>query len=231
MIELSEDEWRCAFPIWLRTGKLPSPQKDDAIECKFNPWHDPEDGRFTFAGSGNYHGANAFQRASHAQGTSGRRNTRDTQPAGAHKSKMRRTEKPNPAVEFVSGVGEGVSDVAKGAIASAHSMLTTNPVTTVRNAGLGIASMIDTAIAAEGTPARVQVSRVADTAANASARDIGRVTGSIAGNVALAVAPGAALNKVSALRRLRTAAPLATYEPPQVGWVKENLGPDKAWKQ
>lgn len=45
MIELSEDEWRCAFPIWLRTGRLPSIQKDDEIECKFNPWHNPEDGR------------------------------------------------------------------------------------------------------------------------------------------------------------------------------------------
>ncbi|WP_374943053.1 hypothetical protein [Sphingomonas sp.] len=51
--------------------------------------------------------------------------------------------------------------------------------------------MIDIAIAAEDTPARVQVTRAADAVANASAQDIGRATGSVAGNVALAVAPGA----------------------------------------
>lgn len=56
MIEVSEQEWRRAFPIWLRTGRLPSYLKDDGIECKFNPWHDPENGRFTFAGTGRYHG-------------------------------------------------------------------------------------------------------------------------------------------------------------------------------
>jgi LysM repeat protein len=40
-----------AFSVWLRTGRrgggLP-------IEVKFNPWHDREDGRFTFVGQGNY---------------------------------------------------------------------------------------------------------------------------------------------------------------------------------
>jgi hypothetical protein len=56
MAELSEDEWRLAFPMWLRTGRLPSIRNGDAIERKFNPWHDPEDGRFTFAGTGRYHG-------------------------------------------------------------------------------------------------------------------------------------------------------------------------------
>ena len=56
MIKISEEEWRRAFPMWLRTGRLPSYPKGDGIECKFNPWHDPEDGRFTFAGAGRYHG-------------------------------------------------------------------------------------------------------------------------------------------------------------------------------
>jgi hypothetical protein len=89
--------------------------------------------------------------------------------------------------------------------------------------------MIDKAIAAEDTPARIQVLRAADAVANASARDIGRATGSAVGNVALAAVPGAALGKVSALRRVRRAASLESYEPLQIGWVKENLGPDKAW--
>lgn len=37
-----------AFEIYLRTGR----QFD--FETKFNPWHDPDDGRFTFAGQGRY---------------------------------------------------------------------------------------------------------------------------------------------------------------------------------
>ena len=39
-----------AFEYYLRTGRrLADP---DPVETKFNPWHDPEDGRFTFAGQG-----------------------------------------------------------------------------------------------------------------------------------------------------------------------------------
>lgn len=91
--------------------------------------------------------------------------------------------------------------------------------------------MIDTAIAAEDTPARVQISRAAAAASKASARDIGRATGSVAGNVALAVTPGAALSEVSALRSLRMARPRTTYDPPQIGWVKENLGRDSPAKR
>jgi LysM repeat protein len=40
-----------AFEAYLRTGRRTPAAK---IEFKFNPWHDPEDGRFTFAGRGNY---------------------------------------------------------------------------------------------------------------------------------------------------------------------------------
>jgi len=40
-----------AFSIWLRTGRR---VEDASIEVKFNPWHDREDGRFTFVGQGNY---------------------------------------------------------------------------------------------------------------------------------------------------------------------------------
>lgn len=69
MIEVSEEEWRRAFPIWLRTGKLPSRSKGDGIECKFNPWHDPEDGRFTFAGTGRYYGGGGSFGGGGATGT------------------------------------------------------------------------------------------------------------------------------------------------------------------
>jgi hypothetical protein len=254
MIEMSEDEWRRAFPIWLRTGRLPASTKNDAIERKFNPWHDPSDGRFTFAGTGHYYGAGKAKPTSRAPNILGRDNPQKPRIAAGPKPEARRAEQParlsgrpeergatggqpkpiasrlgdqpNPAAEFVGGVGEGVYGVAEGAVSAAHSVLTTNPATTIRNAGVGIASMIDTAIAAEDTPARIQVSRAVDAVANASPREIGRATGSVAGNVALAVVPGAALGKISALRRLRGAPPRTSYDPPQIGWVKENLGRD-----
>jgi hypothetical protein len=39
-----------AFEHYLRTGRSVA----RAVETKFNPWHDPDDGRFTFAGQGQY---------------------------------------------------------------------------------------------------------------------------------------------------------------------------------
>ena len=39
-----------AFEVFLRTGRIvPDAEK---LEHKFNPLHDPDDGRFTFAGQG-----------------------------------------------------------------------------------------------------------------------------------------------------------------------------------
>lgn len=38
-----------AFEVYLRTGR-----RFRSLEVKFNPWHDPDDGRFTFAGTGHY---------------------------------------------------------------------------------------------------------------------------------------------------------------------------------
>ncbi|MBY0306825.1 MAG: DNA/RNA non-specific endonuclease [Sphingomonas sp.] len=44
-----------AFSVWLRTGRLSVPDSN-GVERKFNPWHDLEDGRFTFVGGGRYFG-------------------------------------------------------------------------------------------------------------------------------------------------------------------------------
>ena len=45
---------RSAFETFLRTGRrIAEPER---VETKFNPWHDPEDGRFTFAGQGRNYG-------------------------------------------------------------------------------------------------------------------------------------------------------------------------------
>lgn len=267
MSGISGGKQSSAFSRWLRTGKLPPALSPDGLEIKFNPWHDPEDGRFTFAGAGRHYGASGTGAVS-----SGKRRTptrSDRAPVSWDRSKPRTAASPkvgtsraetvagdgqrrvnrvspkskpkpvegsrpgnrlNPFTEFVGGVGEGLYDVGAETVAGGRAALTTNPVTTVRNAGRGIAGMIDAVIAAEDTPARIQASRAASAVANASARDIGRATGAVAGNVALAAAPGAALSKAAALRRLRMVRPRTTYDPLQIGWVTENIRSQKPWK-
>jgi len=42
------------FEYFLRTGR--ARPFEEQTEHKFNPWHDPEDGRFTFVGQGRYYG-------------------------------------------------------------------------------------------------------------------------------------------------------------------------------
>ncbi|MDB5702879.1 MAG: non-specific endonuclease family protein [Sphingomonadales bacterium] len=56
MTAVSDSERRRAFLTWLRTGRLPALRTVGGLELKFNPWHDPEDGRFTFGGSGRNYG-------------------------------------------------------------------------------------------------------------------------------------------------------------------------------
>ena len=256
MTQASNGKQQSAFSRWLRTGRLPSAQAPDSVELKFNPWHDMEDGRFTFSGAGRYFGEGGARSASPALRVLGRDNARKLLIATKPKAEKPRTAlsinvsdrrqgrgatgvqpkpssprsgtKPNPAAEFLGGLREGLYGVAEGTVESVYSALTTNPITTVRNTAGRIAQTIDAAIATEDTPARIQLSRAANAVANASARDLGRATGSVAGNVALAAAPGAALGKVSALRRARNAVPRTTFDPPQIGWVKETLDPKKA---
>lgn len=267
MVQTANGAHRSGFSYWLRTGRLPTALSPEGIELKFNPWHDPEDGRFTFVGAGSHYGSSAADptdepgaRASYriddspsmgdrtksrAARISMSKALRARAPAGDGKRTVERGPSearsqndavsrpgspPNPVAEFVGGVGEGLYDVGKETVTGVHAALTTNPVTTIRNAGRGIAGMIDTTLAAEDTPARIQVSRAAEAVANASARDIGRATGTVAGNVALAVGPGAALSQVSALRRLRMARPRPTFDQPQIGWVKETVRSNQAWK-
>lgn len=236
--------------------RLPAVRGPDGIELKFNPWHDPQDGRFTFAGQGRHYGAGGSDKASDGGGhhptrvaRTSRTNSRDrshsvaprkagtppgtdgTKPAERGRgSDSTPVQQPNPITEFVGRVSQGIHDVAEGSATSLQAVLTTNPAATIRHAGREIAGMIDTVIAAEDTPARDQVSRAADAIAHASARDVGHAAGSVAGNVAFAIAPGAALGKVAALRRLRVAAPRDTFEPPQIGWVKETQNSKEAWK-
>jgi hypothetical protein len=51
-MQQTEQLRRQAFSSWLRTGRWPIVRTADGIECKFNPYHDPTNGRFTFAPGG-----------------------------------------------------------------------------------------------------------------------------------------------------------------------------------
>ena len=51
MDDTSQDQRR-AYSFWLRTGLRPVARLPDGIELKFNPYHDPRNGRFTFAPGG-----------------------------------------------------------------------------------------------------------------------------------------------------------------------------------
>ena len=68
-------ERRAAFTWWLRTGLLRPPRAPDGRELKFNPYHDPDDGRFTFAsgagasGAGGGGGADDADAAAAAEGS------------------------------------------------------------------------------------------------------------------------------------------------------------------
>lgn len=44
------------FEFWLRTGRLVIAPGTDPAEAKFDPWHDPSNGRFTFAGGNSFAG-------------------------------------------------------------------------------------------------------------------------------------------------------------------------------
>jgi hypothetical protein len=139
---------------------------------------------------------------------------------------------PNPVAEFFGGFGQGVRDVAKDAVAGIGDALTTNPATSLLDAGRGIARRIDGVVAAEATPARVQVSRAVDAVANASARDLGHATGAVATNVGLVAVPGAAVSRVSAARSLRLANRRPSFPPPpQIRWIKEKGGRNTHWQR
>lgn len=111
-----------------------------------------------------------------------------------------------------------------------YSILTTNPITTVKNVGIGVASTIDAALVADATPMTVYIRRAATAVTDASARDWGRATGLVAGTVVVAAVPGAVISKVSALRTVETVASEAIFNPAPIQWVKETLGSTKAWK-
>ena len=51
-MDISAQDRRRAFSHWMRTGIWPGASDADGIEHKFNPYHDPRNGQFTFAPGG-----------------------------------------------------------------------------------------------------------------------------------------------------------------------------------
>lgn len=57
MIYIPAEDWqRGAFRAWMRTGIWPNTPPAGLFSVKYNHWHDTEDGRFTFSGSGRHDG-------------------------------------------------------------------------------------------------------------------------------------------------------------------------------
>lgn len=240
---------RHLFAIWLRTGRLPT-LRDDCVELKFNPWHDPRDGRFT-SGPGGAGGtkialtedrklppvrtreeADAW-RAEQLSRYGDRLDNRAAIEARYRvylRALRAQPHDPLPAaLDFAAGVGEGAVDVGRGSAAGLKAALTTNPLTTIAQTNAGVAAMIDGALSAEDTPAHVQLARAADAVANASPRELGHAVGATAAEVGIAVVPGAAINKIARLRRLSALAPREQLLPPDIGWMKEPHTSDAPW--
>jgi len=255
---------RTAFSIWMRTGRWPRPTNGRNLELKFNPWHDPRDGRFTFGPDGprpkdqdkpapkknifkidsrlpqmttiaelNAWKARLLKNYGHWRGY-----------PEAIEEKYREFKKhlptPTPpksvlsnAKDFATGFGEGAYEVAKGTAKGLYSLATTNPATTFSNLETGAAGLIDAAIKAEDTPGYIQFERAKASVTHASAKDWGRATGAVAGNVATTMIPGAIAAKVStAVRAGKIEAIIVPKGPPKITWVDETptfSGPAKVY--
>lgn len=108
MIDTVDSDRRRAFSKWLRTGRPTSVGSADNIELKFNPWHDPGTGRFTFAGAGRQYGrwdGGRFSGVEHGGGKksvgSGDRATKPSSPnisgSARHATPASSIGKPSPS--------------------------------------------------------------------------------------------------------------------------------------
>ncbi|NYD88413.1 hypothetical protein [Sphingomonas melonis] len=131
--------------------------------------------------------------------------------------------------DFASGVSDGAYDTAKGSAKAALAFVK-NPVSATQNNNFALAGLIDRAIAAEDTPASIQLARAANRIRHTNPHEIGYVTGSVTAGVAIGRVTGMAASKISALRQARLPQRLRPdCAPVKYKWVKENLkaGPAK----
>ncbi len=105
-----------AFSVYLRTGRRVA---DRRVEVKFNPWHDPVDGRFTFAGRGSLYpaggGASAVDpQSSPSKDRQDRANYSDPNYTDAQASAKRNDPKnPQNHSIYVVRPGDNLSRIAR----------------------------------------------------------------------------------------------------------------------
>ena len=101
MISTATRRQPSAFSIWLRTGSWPA-QPVESAELKFNPYHDPTNGRFTFAPGGGSFGGGGATGGGEATGSWGA--SRQTKP-----SKSADVARPKAAATRAAIVATGIS--------------------------------------------------------------------------------------------------------------------------
>ena len=228
-MDVSIEAKRRAYVGWLRTGRWPVPRGADGTELKFNPWHDPKDGRFTTAGGGSdVGGATDTSRHSTRRNTPSRSRNQPSNPitdivAGQRSAAKALHTVAKAEFSFASGVSDGAYDTAKGSVKAALA-LGKNPVSATQNNNLPPAGLIDRAIAAEDMTASIQLARVANRIRHTNPHEIGYITGSVTTGVAIGRVTGMAASKTSALRQARLPQrPRPDFAPVKYKWVKENI--------
>lgn len=100
-----------AFKYYLRTGRRSA--ELDLLETKFNPWHDPEDGRFTFAGQGRRSGGGTSrsqdsnrERSVTHNARGGSRNADSAQPSSAPSTSARQPGPNQNSAAFIGNLNQ-----------------------------------------------------------------------------------------------------------------------------
>ena len=119
MVQTSSSSERNAFSRWLRMGKVPSALSPDGLELKFNPWHDPADGRFTFAGAGRRYGAGGVDAA-------GGKNSQTSSSTGSV-SALRKRSKSQTATLAMAGTPPAGAPTGEDRRPVKHALLALQP--------------------------------------------------------------------------------------------------------
>ena len=112
-MDVSIEAKRRAYAAWLRTGRWPVMRGTDGTEWKFNPYHDPKDGRFTTAGGGDgVGGATDTSRHSTRRNTPSRSRNRPSNlitdiVAGQRSAAKALQTVAKAEFDFASGVSDG----------------------------------------------------------------------------------------------------------------------------
>lgn len=235
-MHFSANDRRTAFSMWLRTGRWPRVEAARGVEVKFNPWHDPRNGRFTFGPGGSRTQDGQARPSKSILKEDPKLSTPKTiEEADAWKTKMLAKygrwhniseaikEKyrvyingitppktaVNQAIEFFSGEVKWLLD-SDVAILDTARALTNNPKVALKNIALGFVVTVD-AIARDDTPTYVYLKRFANWLNTAPPKEIGYGYASVVGNTAMmAVGPEGTAAKLSTASRLSEAGNLAS---------------------